>query len=626
MTSLTLPISHETAGTGQHSQRSITPGAIPSRRAGRDGPGETLLAKIEHMNSAQAADSSDPFRRIGGGLALHCSIDLAERKVSDVASMATVYRGYESLLRNRGLQDAGLISSTASGICGGVHAATSAQCLEMALGIRPPPLAIVARNLLLSCQYLNDNSMHLFVLCGPDYSEDVVRATNPEIWARAQCTSAAHAAVHGYPTISAIMTDLNRASGKLFVEALDMMRTARAAYVLLGGKYPHSESICPGGVSLTLCTEQLDAFVGKLGPFIDYAKRCARIWDDVFDFLYVCDPAFRELGRAPANMIDLGQWDHDEYYDGTYENCDRWGEKRWSTPGAVIDGKLITTDLTRLNSGVEEFVDRSFYDPWQGHPHREDPAGNPLSQYHPWNKAINRNPAKNSGSRPYSWATATAWNRNTFEVGAYARLYISALAQKMPSSEFVTSTGRSLVFHVPSGKLPGQRLEWVVPKIWNALERNRARAYAVAFNLMVTLENYRRASNLLLRGEQDMKTPFEIPATGQRFGVGFGGAGRGFLAHWAVLTGGEISNYQVSVPSRINGGPRTPWGELGPCERAVLNTPIIESNWTDPSSFHGIDLVRAIQSFDPCMPCKLHLIFKGTDFASAKEVNTDELI
>ena len=34
----------------------------------------------------------------------------------------------------------------------------------------------------------------------------------------------------------------------------------------------------------------------------------------------------------------------------------------------------------------------------------------------------------------------------------------------------------------------------------------------------------------------------------------------------------------------------------------------------------------AIQSFDPCMPCKLHLIFKGTDFASAIEVNTDGLI
>jgi hydrogenase large subunit len=120
-----------------------------------------------------------------------------------------------------------------------------------------------------------------------------------------------------------------------------------------------------------------------------------------------------------------------------------------------------------------------------------------------------------------------------------------------------------------------------------------------------------------------MASPFEIPATGTRLGVGFGGAGRGFLAHCSVLVGAEISNYQVCVPSRIIGGPRAPWGELGPCERALLNTPIIESNWSDPAGFHGIDLVRTTQSFDPCMPCKMHLIFKGTDFASTLEVNTD---
>jgi hydrogenase large subunit len=623
MTSLRLPIPDELHGTGRQSERRFFPGATPSCTTGGDGPDERLWAQIEHTNGAYASGGSDPFRQIGGGLALHCNIDLAERKVSDVASVGTTYRGYESLLPNRNLKDAGLISSSASGICGGVHAATSAQCLEMALGIRPPPLAIVARNLLLSCQYLNDNVMHLFVLCGPDYSEDVVKVTNPEIWAAAQCTPAAHAGIHGYATVSAIMTDLNRASGKLFIKAFDMMRTARAAYVLLGGKYPHSESICPGGVSFTLCAEQLDALERTLESFIDYTKRCARIWDDVFDFLYARDPAFREVGRAPANLIDFGQWDHEEYYDGTYENCDRWGKKRWSTPGAVIDGKLITTDLTRLNSGIEEFVDRSFYDPWQRHPHREDPAGNPLSRHHPWNKVINRNPAKKSSLRPYSWATATAWNRNGFEVGAYARLYISALAQKTPFSEFVESTGRSLVLNIPAGNLPNERLEWQVPQVWNAFERNRARAYAVAFNLMVTLENSRRAKNLLLRGKQQMASPFEIPATGKRLGVGFGGAGRGFLGHWAVFTGATISNYQVCVPSRINGGPRTPWGELGPCERALLNTPIIESNWSDPASFKGIDLVRAIQSFDPCMPCKMHLIFKGTDFASAVDVNTD---
>lgn len=586
-------------------------------------PGGELWAQVELMNGLQSFTSADPLQRIGGGLALHCGIDLAERKLSDVACVGTMYRGYESLLPSRSLEEAGLISSTASGICGGVHAATSAQCLEMALGIKPPPLAIVARNLLLSCQYLSDNAMHLFVLCGPDYAQEVVQATNPEIWTKAQSAPAVHASIHGYATIGAIMTDLNRGSGKLFAAAMEMMRIAHEAYRLLGGKYPHSESICPGGVSFSLSEEQLDAFQKVLQPFIDYTKRCARIWDDIFDFLYACTPEFRDLGRAPANMVDFGLWDHEDYYDGSYENCSLWGEKRWSTPGAVINGMLVTTDLSRLNSGIEEFVDSSFYDPWRGHPHRTDPAGKPLVQQHPWNKIIHRNAAKHSDSAPYSWATSIAWNRNVFEVGAYTRLYISALARKIPANAFVESTGHSLVFHVPAGKLPAERLEWTVPLIWNSFERNRARAYALVFNLMVTFESTRRAKVLLLRGEQQMKTLFEIPASGTRLGVGFGGAGRGLLAHWVVLEGATISNYQIAVPSRINGGPRTPWGELGPCEQALLNTPIIESNWSDPASFRGIDLVRVAQSFDPCMPCKLHLVFEGTDFASTIEVNTD---
>jgi hydrogenase large subunit len=627
MTGLTLPLRSDRNAWDGRMARVLAEGpesTLDKRDCG--GPGAALLGRIERLNSVEDSVGTDPFRRIGGGLALHCSVDLNARKVTDVAAMATQFRGYESLLLRRDLRDAGLISSTASGICGGVHAATSAQCLEMALGIKPPPLAIVARNLLLSCQYLNDNPMHLFVLSGPDYAENTVRATNPEIWSKAQSAAARHAPVHGYATIGAIMTDLNRPSGKLFAEALDMMRLARSAYALLGGKYPHSESICPGGVSLSLDPEQLDAFAAKLGPFADYAKRCAGIWDDVFDFLYACNPAFAELGRAPANMVDFGQWDHEDHYDASYENCDAWGEKRWSTPGAVIGGALLTTRLTEINSGIEEFVDHSFYDSWTRHPHAEDPAGNPLSRNHPWNKAIHRNPQKTSVSTAYSWATTITWNGKVFEVGAYARLYVSALARKTPASDFLESTGDSMVFHVPAGKLAAARLEWRVPPVWNAFERNRARAYAVAFNLMVTLENCHRAKKLLARGARKMSAPIEIPTEGQRYGVGFGGAGRGFLAHWAVLSGAELTNYQIAVPSRINAGPRAPWGDLGACEQAMLNTPIIESNWTGPENFHGIDLVRAIQSFDPCMPCQMHMVFTGTDFTSVKEVTTDGLI
>jgi hydrogenase large subunit len=566
----------------------------------------SLLDDIVRRNRA-AASEPDDLRKIGGGIEFHARIDLKHRRVAETASHATMFRGYETLLKGRSLREAGLISSTASGICGGVHAATSAQCLEMALGIEPPPLGILARNLLLGCQYLNDNPMHLFILSGPDYSESALRATTPAIWTKAEGMPARYSSVHGYKTVGAIMAALNRPAGALFSEALDKMRLARSAYALLGGKYPHSESIVPGGVTLTLDVERLDAFLKKLAPFRDYAQRCARIWDDVFDFLTECEPAYRDLGRTNANLVDFGQWDHEEFYDATYQNCDLWGEKRRSTPGAVIGGELVTTKLSELNRGLEEFVDRSFYDDWRS-------LGHPASAQHPWNKTVHRN-ADRPGA--YSWAPALAWNRSTFEVGAYARLYISALAAKMPASAFMQSTGRSLIF---------DGLEWRVPEIWNAFERNRARAYAVAFNLAAIEECHARAKQLVACGETRMRAEFDLPASGRRFGVGFGGAGRGMLAHWAVLEGEELANYQIAIPSRINAGPTAPWGQRGAMEEAVLNTRIVEANWTDAEDFQGIDIVRAIQSFDPCMPCKAQLSFAGSSFTVAREVTSDGLI
>ena len=100
--------------------------------------------------------------------------------------MATLFRGYEVILKGRDPRDAIFISSRACGVCGGVHSTTSALALEMAFGIPPPPMGTVARNLLLSLEYLYDHPLHLFLLAGPDFSEPAVRETNPEIWERAQ--------------------------------------------------------------------------------------------------------------------------------------------------------------------------------------------------------------------------------------------------------------------------------------------------------------------------------------------------------------------------------------------------------------------------------------------------------
>ena len=585
---------------------------------------EPLLASVMRAHRATEYDGRDFYRRIGGSLEIHCTVDSQRRAVTEAASVATRFRGYESLLLRRGLREAGLVSSGASGICGGVHATASSLCLEMALGVAPPALGILARNLLLSCQYLNDNPMHLFVLSGPDYSERVISRTNPEIWELAQRTRTHHGGVHGFATVGSIMRELNRGTGALFQEALRMAGRARAAYSVLGGKFPHSESFVCGGVTLSLSSDKLAAFEDKLAPFAEYAVRCARIWDDIFDFLYEANPAYAQVGAAPANMLDFGQWDHDEHYNAGYRDCDHWGAQRWSTPGAIVDGRLATTRLTELNRGLAEGTGRAFFRDVGGpQPHEQDPLGHALRGDHPWNKRVAACPLAQRSPQPYSWASAMTWRERTFEVGAYARLYLSALAGQTPKSEFLESTGRAMRFRVRGHRKGRARadLEWSVPVVWNAFERNRARAYAVAFNVAVTLENIRRARSLGLRDGVALRRPFDIPTRGRHFGAGFCGAGRGFLAHWAVIEDGAFSAYRIAVPSRINAGPRAPSGELGAIEKALQDSPILEST-RKSEELVGIDITRTIQSFDPCMSCSAHIHLQGSDIHLERPVTT----
>jgi hydrogenase large subunit len=51
----------------------------------------------------------------------------------------------------------------------------------------------------------------------------------------------------------------------------------------------------------------------------------------------------------------------------------------------------------------------------------------------------------------------------------------------------------------------------------------------------------------------------------------------------------------------------------------VLNTPLLEET-DDPKQFRGIDILRAIRSFDPCMPCTTHIHSDGG--VLTREVNT----
>jgi hydrogenase large subunit len=421
-----------------------------------------------------------------------------------------------------------------------------------------------------------------------------------------------------------LMTALNPLTGSLYREGLDFTRLMREQFVLLHGKYPHPQTIVPGGVSSTITLQTLNQFHARLGRAFDYGKRMLAIWDDLTAFFFEQDERYRDVGTRPYSHIDPGFWDDPFAYDATYENCNAWGERRYSTPGVVIDGELVTTRLTDINIGWEEFVDHSYYEEGATSRYATDPLGNPISPYHPWNKRTLPKPGPKNWKERYTWSTAPRWDRRVVESGAYSRLLMTAMAQKHPTNDFYEATGHSLKMSVPKGELPAMEVEWEVPDRWNAFERNRSRAYHFLWSQLVSYSELLRAYDLMNRGETQVAAVTAEELTdhipdGERIGVGFWGAGRGWLTHHLVMDQGKIVNYQICTPSTINASPRDAFGQPGPYEEAVMHTPILEK-FSDPSEFTSVDMLRAIRSFDPCMPCTTHVHTpQGT---VTREVNT----
>jgi hydrogenase large subunit len=241
-----------------------------------------------------------------------------------------------------------------------------------------------------------------------------------------------------------------------------------------------------------------------------------------------------------------------------------------------------------------------------------DPLGNPVDRRHPWNQTTLPMPQKRDlEGGNYSWVMSPRWydSRTGDHLaldtggGPLARLWATALAG-LVDTPYVKSTGRSVTIDLP--KTPGMgemKLEWSIPKWSNAIERDRARAYFVAYAAGMALHFVDNAMAELRSGRTKVFTDFDVPD--EAIGCGFHEAVRGVLSHHLVIRDGKIANYHPYPPTPWNASPRDSYGTPGPYEDAVQGMPIFEEN--GPDEFKGIDIMRAVRSFDPCLPCGVHM-------------------
>jgi hydrogenase large subunit len=570
----------------------------PTTKASGDGSGLTEMAW-------------DPITRIVGSLGIHTKIDFKQKQVAECYSTSSIFRGYSVFMRGKDPRDAHFITSRICGICGDNHATCSVYAQNMAYGVKPPNLGEWIINLGESAEFMFDHNIFQENLVGVDYCEKMVRETNPGVLELAERTEAPHAGDHGYRTIADIMRALNPLEGEFYREALQVSRYTREMFCLMEGRHVHPSTLYPGGVGTIASVQLFTDYLSRLMRYVEFMKRVVPLHDDLFDFFYEALPGYEQVGRRRVLLGCWGALNDPEYCDFTYRNMSDWGRRMYVTPGIVVDGKLVTNDLTRINLGIRILLGSSYYQDWEGQEIfvEQDPLGNPVDPRHPWNQHTIPVPQKRDFGGKYSWVMAPRWYDGKDYLaldtggGPLARLWSTALSGLVDVG-FAKATGHSVVINLPRTLTkPETTFEWKIPRWSNTLERNRARTYFQAYVAALAVHFAEKGLAEVRAGRTRTWEKFEVPD--QSIGVGFTEAVRGILSHHLVIRDGKIANYHPYPPTPWNASTRDSYGTPGPYEDAVQNTPIFEEN--PPENFKGIDIMRTVRSFDPCLPCGVHM-------------------
>ena len=263
--------------------------------------------------------------------------------------------------------------------------------------------------------------------------------------------------------------------------------------------------------------------------------------------------------------------------DYNYKNMSDWGRKMFVTPGIVVDGKLVTTDLVdinlehshppgqfllrRLGRRSEMFV-------------KQDPLGNPVDQQsslEPDDHPHGRKSATSRTNTPGSCRRAGYDKRTSDHLaldtggGPIARLWSTALAGLVDIG-YVKSTGTASKCICPRPRCcrksnsNGRSPSGATPSSATAPART-SRSYAGGCGPHFI----EKAMKELHAGNTKTWTEFKVPD--EAIGCGFHEAVRGVLSHHVVIRKGKIANYHPYPPTPWNANPRDIYGTPGPVRR-----------------------------------------------------------
>jgi hydrogenase large subunit len=561
----------------------------------------------------------DPVTRIEGHLRIEAELD--GDQVREAWASGTMFRGIETILKGRDPREAWLYTQRICSVCTMVHALASVRAVEDALGIQPPPLAVITRNLIAAFQYLHDHVVTFFHLRAiadwvdvtaaleADVDEAVAIAQemsdwpgNSHAWFRTvQEKLRAFAATGllgplangywGHPGYT-LSPEIDLMLAAHYLEALDWQREVVKAHAVLGGKNPALQGFLVGGMSLPVDPNSPNALnAEKLAFLRSLADDAQRFVEHVYladhQAVSIEFKEWRGIGEGTGNFLACGDFPLDPTGD----------QASFALPGGVIVGRDLS-DLRPFEPElVTEEVARSWYESDAGPRHPSDGKTSPdYTGPTPPFEQLDVDAA-------YTWLKAPRYDGMPMEVGPLARVLVG-YAAGVPRVRELTDRllGDVGLSTDDMFSTLGRRIaRWVETKYLTEL----------IFTWLDQLEEAIAAGDTTTHaGEWD---PARWPAEAQ--GAGFHEAPRGALGHWVSIRDGAIVNYQCVVPTTWNASPRDAGGTPGPLEAALVGTPIV-----DPE--RPLEILRVLHTFDPCMACAVHLVdAQGMPVGSVEEIH-----
>ena len=167
-----------------------------------------------------------PLNRVEGDLEIR--VELTDDLVSDSWAAGVMYRGFEQIMIGRGALDGLVITPRICGICTTSHLAAAAKALDMIGLASPPPDAIRVRNLALMTEHLMSDIRHGFMMYAADF-------VNPAY----KDQSLFEEAVRRYEPFR----------GETVVEVVRETKKILGIIAIVGGQWPHSSYMVPGGIA-----------------------------------------------------------------------------------------------------------------------------------------------------------------------------------------------------------------------------------------------------------------------------------------------------------------------------------------------------------------------------------------